>query len=71
MAINYDDESQMVIGARWDYDSGTDSGRVFYFEKASTMWLNTAEIDQTDLGVMTFHLGWEVDYDGDHFAIGT
>lgn len=70
VAINYDDESQMVIGAPWDYDSGTDSGRVFYFEKASTMWLNTAEIDQTDLGVMTFHLGWEVDYDGDHFAIG-
>ena len=70
VAINYDDESQMVIGARGTTTREPTADACSTFEKASTMWLNTAEIDQTDLGVMTFHLGWEVDYDGDHFAIG-
>jgi hypothetical protein len=70
VAINHEDESKMIVGAPWDYDAGTDSGRVFYLEKASTVWLNTAEIDQGDLGVTTMNLGSELDYDGDHMAIG-
>lgn len=70
VALNHEDESKMAVAAPWDSDAGTDAGRVFYFEKPSTAWTLRAEIDQTDLGVLTEQLGYDLDYDGDHLAIG-
>jgi len=70
VALDHDNEDRMIIGAPWDSDSSTDSGRVHIYEEVLSTWASIAEIDESDIGASTDRLGLKLDFDGDHFAVG-
>jgi hypothetical protein len=70
VSLDQNDESRMMVSAPWDSDSSFESGRVYALEYSFSAWVSTDEIDESDIGTATDRLGIELDFDGDHFAVG-
>lgn len=72
VALDHNDENRMVVGAPWDSDSSFESGRVYRltYLNPGPGWVTSSEIDETTIGTSTDRLGLQLDFDGDHFAVG-